>query len=281
MDASIFPFVAGDVKEAHGLSADIAWPHTIDDWQFAARVGQGYVARDNGQLVGTCLTWPLDDNVATLGLLIVAPQAGGRGLGRALLRAAMKDHPDRTIVLHATDVAVPLYLSEGFVHDGWVRQFQGIAAQSDGDEAPVGCDWSLRILQRTDYDSIHALDRQATGIDRRTVLAAVLQSAEGIVLCHSGRFAGFALQRRFGRGVVVGPVVGETEQGARLMVERLLNGLSGQFVRLDMVDQQIDATWLSRFGLEEVARVQVMTNGPTPTPAPPWRKFALIGHAFG
>ncbi|NNE23613.1 MAG: GNAT family N-acetyltransferase [Rhizobiales bacterium] len=282
MAAGIFPFAPRDIEEAHRLSANIGWPHTIDDWQFAASVGQGYVARDNGQLVGTCLTWPLDHNVATLGLLIVAPHAGGRGLGRTLLRAAIEDHPTQTIVLHATDIAVPLYISEGFVQDGWVRQVQGIVSQPDVDEEPGDRGWLLRTVEsQTDLSTIFTLDRQATGIDRGRILNAVLKSSDGTILCQGDQTVGFALFRPFGRGFVIGPVVAASEQGARFMLSRLLNALFGKFVRLDIVDRRIDVAWLSRFGLEEVARVQVMRKGPVTPPVSKYQKFTLIGHAFG
>ena len=229
---NIKPFALSDVPEAHALSLKIGWPHRLEDWQFAARLGQGYSARQDGELVGTCLTWHLGQAVSCLGLLIVDAKAGRQGLGRRLLRACMNDLGDRTVMLNATEIAEQLYLSEGFGRVGEVIQVQGVVALSSLQMNEP--DLAIRALEAADYPSLFALDQLASGVDREDVLREVLVTGQGVVLLDQRVIVGFAVYRPFGRGVVIGPVVGRSIDEGQFMTQQLLGKLPGQFVRLDM-----------------------------------------------
>ena len=50
-------FRTADVVEAHALSTRIGWPQRIEDWQWLAAQGDGYVATLDGKLAGVTLYW--------------------------------------------------------------------------------------------------------------------------------------------------------------------------------------------------------------------------------
>ncbi len=284
LDFRIKPVEPGDMPEAHGLTAEVAWPHTLDDLRFAASIGSGFAARDNdsGTLVGLCLTWQLGDAVATLGLLIVSPAVGGKGLGRKLLRRCLADQSDRTVLLHATAPAVALYNFEGFRRIGWIRQVQGHVSPNFG-SLDCGLNSNIQPLSAKMHSELLKLDCAATGYDRSAVLLPLLddQQTSGLVLIQKAESAGYALCRPFGCGMVIGPVVAGSEFGAKSLVANLLSNLKGKFVRLDLTDNGIDSRWLAGSGLSEVDRVEVMVRATMPETGSKMQKFALIGHAFG
>ncbi len=155
------------IAQAQALTTSFNWPHTIEDWSFAFRLGSGLVACESGRLLGTCLTWPLGPNVSSLGMLAVARQAQGRGIGRALLRQTLDEHSGRTILLHATHQGIDLYRSEGFTPIEEIRQVQGVVTLAGESAVPAdlppvhpwypGGDDGAR-------EQLLAMDRAATGL---------------------------------------------------------------------------------------------------------------------
>src|SRR5689334_15604503 len=107
-------FTRADVAPAHRLSLDVGWPHRLDDWNFVQRLGGGYVAEDRGQVVGTILGWKHDRRNASLGMVIVAPDRQGQGIGAKLMALELKDLGPRAVMLNATAVGRPLYEKLGF-----------------------------------------------------------------------------------------------------------------------------------------------------------------------
>ncbi|MFD9125219.1 GNAT family N-acetyltransferase [Kitasatospora sp. NPDC059571] len=79
-----------------------------------------WTARRNGMPAGACVSY--DDGTA-LGLYMVAtlPEHRSRGVGRAVVAAALDAHPDRVAVLVATLLGEPLYRRMGFVEQGVSR----------------------------------------------------------------------------------------------------------------------------------------------------------------
>ena len=118
------PFTEADLPAAHALTILFGWPHRLADWAFMTRLGTGVAADLDGVLVGTAMAWRFGATHGAIGLIGVAPTAQRRGLGRTLTMAALDALEGRTVVLHATAAALPLYETLGFVADGTVRQHQ-------------------------------------------------------------------------------------------------------------------------------------------------------------
>ena len=78
------PMTTADVPAAHALSLLLKWPHRLDDWAMLQRVAEGFVAEDNGRLVGTAFAC-LQGAYATIGLVIVSDEYQGQGIGRQLM----------------------------------------------------------------------------------------------------------------------------------------------------------------------------------------------------
>lgn len=275
---AIRPLGAGDLAAAHRLSSAAHWPHRLEDWQFVHRLGIGVAAHLDGRLVATAMAWRLGREWARLGMVVVAPEHQGRGIGRRLTEALMPELAGRGVTLHATTAGERLYRRLGFVPCGVVRQHQG-AAFSVGIAAPLPGE-RLRPAGRADYPAIVALDEAASGMSRAEVLAALMEVSEALVLDRAGAPAGFALLRRFGRGHLIGPVVAPDEQAARLLIGHWLGQRRGAFLRIDLTDAPALSDWVEELGLAATDEAVHMTSAPLPAPRSGHR-FALINQALG
>lgn len=272
-------FARTDVAAAHRLSVAVGWPHRLEDWRFLHRLGTGYVAADATGVVGTILTWKHDARHATLGMVIVSPERQGRGIGRELMKRALRDVTRRSVSLNATRMAVPLYEKVGFVAVGAIEQHQGIAAPVPAVALARG--ERLRPIGASDEPALVALASRAAGMSRARVLKPLLEIAKGIVLARGDEIVGFALFRRFGRGYSIGPVVAPDAGRARVLMGHWVAMHTGKFLRVDVDGASGLAGWLEGIGLEKAGRVITMVKGKAPHRDPGAKPFAIVSQALG
>lgn len=266
------PFAARHLDAATALSRGECWPHRREDWALGLSLSRGVVATVDGRPVGTALA-TLFGRVATLNMIIVAPEMRGRGLGRALVERAMAVAVDEWR-LTATQEGLPLYRSLGFTEVGEIVQHQGpVAAVA----RPEGLGWA----EPADADAITALDREATGMDRAALVEAIMDVGRLAVLRDGGRLLGYGAIRPFGRGQVAGPVVARSADDARRLLGFLLAGREGAFIRVDTQTDTGLAPWLEELGLACVGGGISMRRGKVPTAPTPFRSFALAAQALG
>ncbi|MCI4592409.1 GNAT family N-acetyltransferase [Sphingobium sp. BYY-5] len=278
-----------DLTAAHGLSSEQKWPHRIEDWEMLLSMGFGYVAERDGpdhqkpdhqkEVIGTAMAWLYGTDAATLGMVIVSPQAQGMGVGRRLMDAVLGDLDGRTVLLNATDEGAPLYRKLGFMPVGPVFQHQGAAFAVP--MAELIPDERVRPLGSKDMATLRDLAQRATGMNRDALLDALVPGAQGVVLTRRNEPVGFALFRRFGRGYVVGPTIAPDTGGARALISHWLGSNAGMFCRLDVPEESELSTWLDALGLPCVGRVMRMVRGPMPKADPTVTTFSLTTQALG
>lgn len=273
------PMLASDAPACHRLSQAVAWPHRREDWEMMIALGGGVVGMDGGEIVATALHWRYGDRAATLGLIIVDSSRQGLGLGKRLMQQLLAMAGERTLLLNATAAGLQLYARSGFVPCGTVSQYQGLAV------APVselpGAGERLRAATIAELPVLARLDAQASGLPRRPVLQALLESGDCVMLERDGEPVGFSVLRRFGRGDVIGPVIAPGEREARLLIAPWLAARAGGFVRIDIPAEPSLAQWLVRHGLQPAGDVTAMARGEKPAGTGPAQVFALIGQALG
>ncbi|MFC4352711.1 GNAT family N-acetyltransferase [Fodinicurvata halophila] len=252
-----------DLAQARQLSAAEGWPHREEDWRFMLQLGEGLAAFDGGQLIGTALAWPFGEAVSTVGMVLVHSQRRGSGLGKALFTRLMARIGAPTVLLHATDQAVPLYRAFDFTPVGQVRQCQGEAPQQG---FALSEDISaVRPLEPSALDDILELDARATGADRRDLLSGIARMGRCYGLHGEKGLRGYAVSRPFGRGVQVGPVVADSDAGAVALAAACLSEVPGGcHLRFDVPAESPLADWVQRRSLPAVGLVTRMQRGPDP-----------------
>lgn len=255
-----------DAGDAARLSAGFGWPHRMEDWQAMLRIGHGLGLRDAAdELVATALWFPFGPDHATIGLVQVAPSQQGRGIGRRLMQAVIEAAGVRSMSLCATKEGAGLYASLGFVSQGYIVQMQG--------EMTVSA--TLPTASAT-MEQMRVFDTAGTGLDRRAMLVELARDGLAIV---SDGIDGFALRRRFGRGVVIGPIIADSELSAVSLAASLR---APGLVRVDVPEAVTTLrAELTSLGLTAMSTALQMVRGDWPVPSGAVRCYGLASQALG
>lgn len=283
MNIRLVALDATHLDQATRLSSAVGWPHRQRDWQRLLALGKGLALVEGERLVGTAMHWSFNPRLATLGMIIVAPERKRQGLGKRLMEATMDVLSAPCVALHATPEGTGLYRGLGFVDMAWVYQCQGHVSAADAGQRPRPGEVphnEVRAARANDVVSMVALDAQAIGSPRNELLYALLEHGEALVVEEDGCLTGFAICREFGHGHVIGPVVATTLPVAQRLIESWLGHLKGGFARVDTPDPEL-ADWLGDRGLREVDRVRRMTLGGEPCAEGSAIRFALASQALG
>jgi GNAT superfamily N-acetyltransferase len=260
------------------LSQALNWPYRPDDWRDALGLGHGLGVEVDGRLGATALWWPWGERHATCGMIIVAPHVQGRGVGRALMGALLHQAGDRTVLLNSTVAGTRLYEQYGFVPFGRVHQHQAPLTRAP---PPPVAEANVRWMGPDDVPALNDLDCEASGMERRRLLDALVTAGRVAVVAPGARPSGYACVRRWGRGVVIGPVVAGDAGDARTLIATLLQGHVGEFVRLDVTDESGLSPWLAELGLPRVDGVTSMARGPLPLRSQHHTVLALASQSLG
>jgi predicted N-acetyltransferase YhbS len=272
------PMTNSHIAAAAALSRERAWPHREDDWALFLEAGEGIVAERAGRVLGTVMAWRYGAHFASVGMVIVASDLQGQGVGRTLMAGMLDRLAGRSVVLNATAAGLPLYEKLGFVETGVVHQHQGIAPlAARASEIPGDRVSAMGPPDR----GLGDLYSRASGMDRAALFDRLAANADTLVLARGQRPIGFAQVRRFGRGWLVGPVVAPDPGGAKALVLHGLASRAGSFCRLDVTGDSGLSEWLEGIGLPRVDSVKTMVRGPRPDPDPGISVCAIAAQALG
>lgn len=269
------PMTAADVPAAHALSVALKWPHRAQDWAILQSVADGFVALDEGRVIGSAFACH-QGQWSTIGLVIVSDDYQGHGIGRRLMDLALDSIGPRTALLNATVAGAPLYRKMGFVEFGQIQQRQGHVI------APTAPAHPPRVLGAADQARVITLANAATGLERSAVMQSVLADVEQLVGIEvDGQLHAFAAIRPFGRGRCLGPLVAQNLDQAHQLIAHLLAPLADAFVRIDIpVGCGLEGL-LDSVGLKGVDTVTCMSRGEVPQASAGVQAFALVTQAIG
>ena len=275
-DIVLIPFAPDHIADAIRLSKAAGWPHRAEDWALVLGLSRGVVACVDGQVVATALATPFGPR-ATVNMIIVAEEMRGRGIGRRMMEAAMSELVPEAWHLVATGEGLPLYRKLGFEACGSVHQFQGIVrdgawARSDAQD--------LRWATEVECAALAGLDRLATGMDRMSLIKALLRDGRIICATEDDTPVAWAAIRRFGHGEVAGPVIARNAREARRLLGSLFAARAGRFLRIDTPDGTGLDSWLIESGLDPVGGGTSMVRGTPAQPRSSCRRFALAAQAL-
>ena len=281
-EATIRPITPADRPLLHELTVAVFWTHRASDLDTFLALGQGYIALDEiGRAIGSAMYFPMGSDFAMCGMMVTTPRLQALGAGRRLLRRILKDCEGLDLRLSATKSGFWLYESAGFETVGTIWQQQGMARPIHlPDPDP---DLTLRAMQPTDQAAVRELDSRAYGAERHAVLDVMTSlSTGGVVVERDGAVCGFAMMRKFGKGVVIGPVVAEDDRMAMQLCAPLLQRCEGQFVRLDTPQQSEHfKAFLSAAGLGVFDTVTEMRIGPFRRATAGPQIYGMAAHSLG
>lgn len=275
-DISLSRLEARHLEGALKLSQEFSWPYRLEDWQFAAGLGEGLVLERASEVVGTALWWNYGAEHATAGMIIVTAKVQGTGQGSRLFNALLDAAQGRTILLNATAEGMPLYERRGFAPWGKIRQHQGVLKVAPDIEAES----RIRPATEHDLDAILAFDERAIGMQRRHVVTALAEIGDTLVIAQDENLLGYAIARKFGRGHVIGPVAANNAGDAKHLICAHLAMLGGQFVRIDVYAEDGLSLFLQSLGLPLVSEVTSMVRGDLPSRVAPAHMYAVANQSL-
>ena len=203
---TIRAMTASDLDEVAAVTEAGGFGNRRDFFRMTLSLGdcRPLLAVENGRIVGTGLG-SIHGQVGWVGVIFVVPVLRGRGLGRALTEAVCSDLESAgcaSLVLVATDLGRPVYEKLGFRVQTEYHMISGNPLP-DAPVPPSGA--VLRLIGSTDIDAVAALDREATGEDRRPLIEYFASSGWLIEGAIEGNLRGFLLPTVRGNGAVVAP----------------------------------------------------------------------------
>ncbi|WP_372828340.1 GNAT family N-acetyltransferase [Polaromonas sp.] len=249
------------------------WNQTPQDWAIFSREGTTCVVRDaQGQIIASGAVLPHGPQVSWISMILVAPDARGRGLGSAvflhcldLVRAA-----ERTAYLDATPDGQRLYSQFGFSPVYGLTRWQR-AAQPQSRSA-------ARSTQLPDAKALAALDAEALGAPRPALLADFLARPDTRCVRST---EGFAIVRRGRIAHQIGPLLALHEAGAAELMTRAIQGLT-EPVFIDVPDARtVFARQLRDAGFTPQRSFMRMGLGDQPLQGQTHFIHAIAGPEFG
>lgn len=272
---TIYPSDAGDIQSIMALVTAARWPHRAEDVEAAMALGHVWLAQnsENECLAGIGVWWDFGTTAGRIGLIIVSPDYQGRGIGRRLVEKLLVDAGPRALMLLSTDAGQSLYGKLGFRTIDRAQRHQGHYRQQ-----PVP-DARIRTATRDDHARLSQLDHLAVGAARGDILTHLFQAGTARVLRGQGEIVGYAVERPFGLGTVVGPIVAPSEADAIALFKA---SARPGFVRVDRPMQAaLFGQHLTDCGLAGDEVSDVMVLGEWPALCGPAHIFAMAGHAWG
>lgn len=275
-EIAIRAFGPDHIEGAVALSRQENWPHRPQDWQMALQLSSGAVALDDqGRVTGTILVTPYGTDCAMINMVIVDRNARGKGLGRKLMEQAFTLAGNRPLRLVATTDGMPLYEKLGFVPSGTILQHQG-------NVTALGMPDGVQAADTGDLPEIKALDRDAYGANRETLIDALAERGEFAVIRRNGAIEAYAAIRPFGRGEVIGPVIAGDADAAKALIGFFAAPRAGAFLRVDTDSRTGIAGWLGEIGLAHVGGGIAMDRPPkTGSKHARPKVYALANQALG
>jgi GNAT superfamily N-acetyltransferase len=272
------PMVFEDIAAATDLSEEQLWPHRPEDWELFLDLGEGLVAEQAGQVVGTILGWRFGSDRATIGMVLVRSAMQRQGIGRKLMEAMIEQLGDRSISLSAPEAGLHLCKSLGFMETGQVHQHQGLVHEVPLSELRPG--ERIRPMGGADTQ-LAELYSDASGTDRQELFDALAANSQAVVTSRENEAVGFAMLRRFGSGWSIASVVAPDIQAAKTLILHWLADKQGRFCRVDLTAEGNLSTWLEDLGLPCVGTVRTMVRGTAPVPGGSDRVFAVAAQGWG
>jgi GNAT superfamily N-acetyltransferase len=276
MFGPVRPLTVDDLPRCLALAQDRAWQAEEHKWRLLFALGTVYGVHDEaGELAGAAVLTRYGDDLAAIGMMVVAVRYEGRGLGRRIMTRALAEAGEATVFLNATESGRPLYEKLGFVPVGATHTYAG-------DFAVPGGAARTRPAGPGDLAAIRRLDAQANGVDRPRLVRFLPGFTEQLrVVERGGRITGYAGGWRNVSNVVIGPVIADSLDDAQALIAGIAAAVAGP-VRIDLDGGQARlAGWVARHGLAVRAVEPVMVHGGRPLPGDRSRWFAPLTQATG
>lgn len=240
------------------------WNPGLDDATafFAADPDGYWVAEEDGQVVATLSLVRYGAHYAFLGFYITHPDYRGQGIGLRLWQSVLPEAAGRTIGLDGVPEAQDIYAKSGFVYAHANIRYGGEVKCSEPPGTELVSVSPVHMPLLVDYDARFHPAR------REDFLREWLKPRDGrqsVALIRNAGIAAYGTIRACREGHRIGPLLADTETGADLVFRKLVAGIGGGPVFLDVPEPNAAARALcDRYNLKPVFETARMYRGIAP-----------------
>ena len=272
-----------DIVHGTELSNAEGWNQTENDWRLLIQSPQNIclVAEYNEKIIGTTTAINYSNEIAWIGMVLVAKEYRGQGVSKSLLTNILKRLDRfRSIKLDATPEGQHVYKKFDF-KDEYVITRMAIASMknlsADDDVLPMP-------VQFEDADKISALDEFVFGANRAELIKWLIKEYphKAWLILRSNEIVAFALGREGKKYHQVGPVFSSSINDAITLIGRALKELAGLHVVVDVPRDKEDLLhWLHSIGFARQRDFVRMYKRENPIPGIISKQYLTCGPEFG
>lgn len=281
---SIRPMRETDISAAMRLKDAEGWNQTEADWRFFLNHNPELclVAVVAARVIGTVTAINYRNEVAWIGMMLVAREQRGQGISKKLLQSILDKLGDCTSVkLDATPAGEPVYNKWGFKPELKLERL--FTRSLAGSEVSLHPGDLLRI-QKSDLPEIVRYDGRVFGADRTELIHYLVgqQPERCWIIREAGSVVASLFVRRGTLYNHMGPLHAQTVGQAKALVSRVARDLNGQPAILDILeDKTALRSWVSELGFSPQRPLCRMFRGGNPFPGILKFQYAICGPELG
>jgi GNAT superfamily N-acetyltransferase len=279
---------AETLRDNVALSRSVGWQDTDSDWRVLHEAATVFGVRRDGQLVAQVALGAYGA-AGTVAKMVVAPEVQGQRIGGRLMDALLGEAERRAMPvlgLVATDAGRPLYERRGFTAVGETVVLVGTPAPTAVDAAAVPLGDAVprgAAVPLGDAAAAAGVEARWMGCSRAALLAARFREAiaTSALVGADAAVRAFAIATAQGPVALVGPIVADNEEDARVLFASLFRAAPGP-ARIDVPAAHVGfRAWLRQLGLREQVTRAEMARGAARLPWQVPQRFALASQAWG
>jgi len=283
-DFIVRPMQPGDVVHAMKLSSAEGWNQTEKDWKLLIDSPQNVclLTEYNKQIIGTTTAMNYANQIAWIGMVLVAKEWRGQGVSKLLLTSILKKLESfPSIKLDATPAGQQVYKNFDFKDEYLIARLITGSMKNLSFDGDTTLAESIRLK---DMEEIIALDEHVFGANRKQLIESLIKGYphKAWLLKRNNSIAGFALGREGNKYHQVGPVFGSSINDIKMLLRKALKELINQPVVLDVLCEKEDlVTWLSSIGFTRQRHFVRMYKKENSFPGTVNKQYLICGPEFG
>jgi len=284
-DFIVRPMRPADIVYAMELSKAEGWNQTENDWKLLIESPQNVclLAEWNKKIIGTTTAMNYANQMAWIGMVLVAKEYRGQGVSKLLLTNILKQLESfASIKLDATPAGQQVYEKFDFKEEYVItRVVTGSMKNLSFHDDDTVLAESIRLK---DIEKIIALDERVFGTNRRQLIEWLIKQypRKAWLLKRNNSIAGFALGREGNKYHQVGPVFGSTINDVKMLIRKALKELINQPVVLDVLNEKEDLiNWLNSIGFTMQRQFVRMYKKENSFPGIVNKQYLICGPEFG
>ena len=280
----IRPMRLDDIEQAMRLKNLEDWNQTKQDWEILLKHSPEtcLVAFSDQKVIGTVTAINYSNELAWIGMILVAPKHRRKGIGSLLLKNNLNRLKNcNNVGLDATPLGREIYSRLGFIEEVTISR---MTISSIPKQPMTGRRTSITPMGLYDIQEIANLDKVVSGANRANLFELIHKKypEKGLKLKKDGQITGYCLRRNGAKYNHLGPVVAFTIEDAKTLLSAAMALLAGRSAVIDVPQTKPELLkWLTSLGFEEQRSLIRMYYKNNNILKQTGKEYAICGPEFG